>query len=133
MELESHLLTIPSQGGVSLNINVDEGKLGNTAFDNKAKRYHEHPTSKIVFKGYKIPYWNEVLSLAENVQRSLPYNKLLGQDIGISTKGPVVIELNAEYDNVMFEQTCGPILKNKKVKDEFERYQLLINMYQREI
>ena len=122
-----------SQGGVSLNININEGKLGNIAFDNKAKRYHAHPTSKIVFRGCKIPYWEDVLSLAENVHRSLPYNKLLGQDIGISTEGPVLIELNAEYDNVMFEQTCGPILKNKKVKDEFERYNLLINKCQKKI
>lgn len=122
-----------SQGGIAVKIDMAEGTLENTASDNKALTYFEHPTSKINFNGYKIPYWTDVLLLAENVQRCLQYNKMLGQDIGISTDGPVIIELNAEYDNVMFEQVCGPILKNKKVKEEFQKYNLLINRYQREI
>lgn len=122
-----------SQGGMAVKINIIDGTLGATARDNKAVSYREHPTSQIAFSGYKIPYWDEVLSLAEKVQRCLSFNKLLGQDIGISTNGPVVIELNAEYDNVMFEQVCGPILKNRRVKDEFECYNLLINKYQKKI
>ena len=67
------------------------------------------------------------------MQRRLSYNKLLGQDIAISEDGPVIIELNAEYDNVMFEQACGPLLKNKIVREEFAKYDLLINKYQKSI
>ncbi len=119
-----------SQGGIGVGINMEDGILEKTARDNKSRTYDEHPSSKIVFKGYKVPYWSEVLELAENVQRCFSYNKLLGQDIAISAEGPLVIELNAEYDNVMFEQTCGPLLKNKKVQQEFKNYDLLINKYQ---
>ena len=121
------------QGGVAVNISVEEGTLGGVAYDNKGIVYHTHPTSNIPFKNFKIPYWQEVLTLAEKVQKRLSYNKLLGQDIAISEKGPVIIELNAEYDNVMFEQACGPLLKNKIVREEFGKYNLLINKYQKNL
>ncbi len=121
------------QGGVAVNINMDKGTLTSVAYDNKGRSYQTHSTSNISFDNFKIPFWKEVLALAEKVQRRLSYNKILGQDIAISDKGPVIIELNAEYDNVMFEQTCGPILKKKRIREEFAKYNLLINKYQKDL
>ncbi|WP_101760240.1 sugar-transfer associated ATP-grasp domain-containing protein [Oceanicoccus sp. KOV_DT_Chl] len=127
------LLDNTSQGGVAVKINMDDGTLVDVAHDNKGRSFYIHPTSNIAFEGFTVPCWQQVVALAEEVQRKLPYNKLLGQDIAVSKDGPVIIELNAEYDNVMFEQACGPLLKNKLVREEFSAYGLLINKYQKNL
>ncbi len=86
-----------------------------------------------MFEGFKIPFWNQVLQLATKVQKELPYSKLMGQDIAIGPSGPILIEINPDYDNVGLEQACGPILKDRRVQEEFKRYGLLINRFQKNL
>jgi hypothetical protein len=112
---------------------MSDGTLAEYAYDKKSRRYDKHPTSDYIFKGFQVPYWREVEYLATNVQKTMQYNRIIGQDIAITSSGPVIIELNSEYDNVMFEQACGPILKNKSVLKEFNNYNLLINRYQKRL
>lgn len=114
-------------GGVAAGINLDSGTLKDVAYDNKSRIYSDHPTSKIVFKGYCIPYWEEVLLLAQKIQEEFSFYKLLGSDIAITAKGPVVIEINGAHDNVGLEQKCGPILLDPRVRYEFKQHNLLIN------
>ena len=73
------------------------------------------------------------MALAVKVQEKLSFNKLMGMDIAISIIEPILIEINDEYDNVGFEQVCGPILSNSKILFEFERYNLLINRFQEKL
>jgi glutathione synthase/RimK-type ligase-like ATP-grasp enzyme len=120
-----------SQGGVKVGIDLNSGKLNALGCDKSSQLYKNHPSSGIPFKDFQIPFWNEVINLAIKIQKCMPYNLLIGQDIAISTDGPVVVELNAEYDNVGLEQACGPILSNNKVLKAFYDYDLLINKYQK--
>jgi hypothetical protein len=120
-----------SQGGITVGIDFKKGVLKEKAFDFKSKIYENHPTNKVNFNGLPIPYWEDVLVLATKVQKKLPYIKLMGQDIAISPTGPILIEINAEYDNVGLEQVSGPILKDKKVFEQFSKYNLLINQLQK--
>jgi len=122
-----------SQGGITVGIDFEKGVLKDKAFDFKSKIYGSHPTSKVNFNGLQIPYWEDVLCLATKVQKRLSYNKLMGQDIAISPTGPILIEINAEYDNVGLEQVYGPILKDKKVREQFSKYDLLINKFQKKL
>lgn len=122
-----------SQGGIKVGVQIETGEFKGLAYDKKGIEYTEHPTSRFRFEGFKIPFWKEVIALAEDAQRTLSYNKLLGQDIAVTEEGPVLIELNAEYDNAGLEQVCGPILKNPDVLKAFNEYNLLVNKYQREL
>jgi glutathione synthase/RimK-type ligase-like ATP-grasp enzyme len=122
-----------SKGGVGVGIDLKDGTLVKAGYDKKACRFTEHPDTKKVFEGYAIPHWNDILELAAKVQKSISFNRLLGQDIAITSNGPVIIELNAEYDNVMLEQTCGPLLKNKNVRSAFHAYDLLYNRLQKQL
>jgi glutathione synthase/RimK-type ligase-like ATP-grasp enzyme len=119
------------QGGIAVNIHMDKMSLGKSAYDNRGVEYTKHPKSNYTFEGFKIPYWEEVVRLVVKVQKSIQYNKKIGQDIAITEQGPVIIELNSEYDNVMFEQTFGPLQKNKDILKEFNDYDLLINKHQK--
>jgi glutathione synthase/RimK-type ligase-like ATP-grasp enzyme len=122
-----------SQGGVKVGIDLDTGQLNKTGCDKKGRLYERHPTSLISFNKFRIPHWERVIALAKKVQSALPYNRLIGQDIAILPDGPVIIELNAEYDNVGLEQACGPILADLKVLKAFFEYDLLINKHQKEL
>ncbi len=122
-----------SQGGVKVGIDMKTGTLKGTACDFKSRVYELHPTTGVMFEGFKIPFWNQVLQLATKVQKELPYSKLMGQDIAIGPSGPILIEINPDYDNVGLEQACGPILKDRRVQEEFKRYGLLINRFQKNL
>ena len=114
-------------GGVGVGINITEGTLKKYAYDFSSRVYLKHPTSDILFEGFHVPHWNAIVDLAKKIQASFSYYKLLGYDIAVTPDGPVVIEINAAHDNVWLEQSYGPILADKKVREEFDKYNLLIN------
>ena len=122
-----------SQGGVAVSIDMDKGCMNEFGYDFSSKRHTVHPSTNVVFKGCMIPFWDDVLSLAQKTQSHFSYFKLLGHDIAVTEEGPVIIELNAIYDNVGLEQKCGPILKNKDVLREYKNYNLLINSKQKKL
>ncbi|MDD2321345.1 MAG: sugar-transfer associated ATP-grasp domain-containing protein [Geobacteraceae bacterium] len=116
-----------SSGGIAVGINLDTGELNGIGYDFNCNTFKYHPTSRVVFTGFIIPCWNEVINLAQKTQKQLSYYKLLGLDIGITPDGPVLIEINSAHDNVGLEQSYGPILKNKIVLDECHKYNLIVN------
>lgn len=122
-----------SIGGVAVGINLERGALQKTGYDNKSRVYESHPLTNVLFDGFVIPYWKEVMDLARNIQKMFFYNKMLGLDIAITQNGPVLIEINAEHDNVGLEQKCGPILANEMVYAEFVNYDLLFNNVQKNL
>jgi len=122
-----------SKGGVAVGINVENGLLMKWAYDFNSLRWHYHPTSQKEFLGFEIPFWDEIVTLAKKTQHYFNYFKLFGHDIAITANGPVIVELNAIYDNVHLEMCSGPILKNREVLREYGQYNLLINDKQRSL
>lgn len=116
-----------SSGGLGVGIDLEKGILKEYGHDFRSKKYTSHPTTGVPFLGYKVPYWNVVKELVGKTQLNFAYYKLLGHDIAITPTGPVIIEINAEPDNVMMEQCYGPILEDTRVRAEFINYGLLLN------
>ena len=116
-----------SVGGIMIGVDTETGKLREIGYDKYGHCYKEHPTSKIIFRGFQIPQWREVVDLAIKVQKSFPYFRMLGPDIALSKNGPVLYEINATPDLSSTEQANGPLLANQKIRDEFRKYNLLIN------
>lgn len=119
-----------NQGGICVPIDSATGFLGKIGFDKLGRILKEHPTSGVIFDGFKIPMWNDVINLSKSVQSAFFFYPLLGVDIAICNSGPIVIEINSNYDNVGLERTCGPILRKKEVYEAFREYDLLINKQQ---
>jgi hypothetical protein len=120
-----------SAGGIHVGVDYATGTLKKLAYDKHGNRLTEHPTTGVKFEGYKIPHWNEVKQMALNVQKSFPFYKLLGLDVALTDEGPVLIEINPNADLVFQEQGAGPILADARVREEFNKYDLLINKYQK--
>ena len=122
-----------SAGGLSATIDIESGYIYNDACSQNGKPYRRHPNSKVEFKGFEIPRWKDVLDLAEKAAVRLPYHRLLGHDIAIGASGPLLLEINSIYDNVGFEQKCGPLLINDEILKWYGYYDLLINHKQKKV
>ena len=127
------LLLIIGVQVVAVGVDLKTGQLMENAYDKLGNRYERHPISQTVFRGYQIPYWEDILKMASMIQKRFSFYRLLGMDIAITKKGPVLIEINANPDIIFQEQTSGPLLADAKIIREFEKYDLLINQYQKRI
>lgn len=80
--------------GMAVNIDMNTGKLVGNAIDKDLNEYTEHPKTHIKFDGFQIPCFNEAKDMVLNA--SLESDKILvvGWDVAISDKGPVIIEGN---------------------------------------
>lgn len=83
------------QSGVFVSIDIKTGVIITDAFDEHGHRYTEHPDSKKVFKGFKVPQWDELVEFARNAHLSLPENQVyVAFDFALSEKGWVIVEGN---------------------------------------
>lgn len=87
-----------SSGGIIVGINIEEGKLLTEAITDfthgNGRNFNEHPDTKIKFKDFQIPFFNEAKELVIKAAMFVPQVKLIGWDVAIQPKGPVLIEGN---------------------------------------
>lgn len=69
----------------------------------KAEEVSSLPGTDLPIVGITMPMWNEVRELALNVASVFPDNRILGFDIGLSGKGPVLIEGNTNPDHGLYQ------------------------------
>jgi hypothetical protein len=120
-------------GGLIAGVDLETGRVFDTARDSKSQRYASHPDSGIIFGDLTVPFWDEILGLTVEIQESFPFYKLLGPDIAVTPAGPVIVEINAIPDHVGLEIDGGPTLKDRRIWEEFKKYGLLINRPSRKL
>lgn len=82
------------QGAVGVGIDLASG-VTTTAVLGKGKFIEYAPNTRMLLSGIKIPYWNEILTLAVRAQEVSGLG-FLGADVAIDReRGPVFLELNA--------------------------------------
>ena len=85
-----------STGGFSIAVHSETGRLegpGRQEATRGAAVFNEHPDSKFKLEGFSIPYFKEACALVKEVAHYFP-NRIVGWDVAISNKGPVIIEGN---------------------------------------
>jgi YD repeat-containing protein len=120
-----------SNGGLAIGVDTESGRLHEYGYDKHGRRHRAHPDTGLSFAGFQIPRWEEVVALASRTQREFGYFRLLGSDLAVTDKGPVLIEINDEPDIVFQEQTSGPILARPGVLKAFAEDYLLYNNRQK--
>jgi hypothetical protein len=102
-------------GGIFAVFDPETGIVITDGVDESGNRFEKHPDSNIVYRGWQIPYYNELKTLTEIVHRSLPkYHKYVGFDFALSTKGWLLVEGN-------WGQFVGQIAEQKGVRYQFEK------------
>ena len=125
-----------SAGGAFANINLETGRIQTNAFRSISdfedidkydidlfteKGLAAHPITGTVFKGFQIPCFAEAKQLAIDIVENVNFEgrRLLGLDIAISEKGPVLVEANINrpgFDAVW--QTACKSIPLKPILDE---------------
>lgn len=83
-----------NSGGIFAVIDEKSGKISTNGYDVKGNTYKIHPDSKKIFKDWQIPFWSDLLKLAEEVHRTIPHYPYVGWDFALSNKGWVLLEGN---------------------------------------
>lgn len=93
------------QGGIGVNVNIQTGALSPQGIDYCKNLYSEHPDTGVSFSGLEVPYWDEIINIVKEAALQLPNLKSLGWDIALTENGPLILEVNADYD-ILAQQTC---------------------------
>ena len=110
-----------SSGGMTIGIS-DEGKLKKKACAEKRRFEEKHPTSGVIFDGYKIPSFDAAVELVKKASRMVPHFRMVAWDVAILEDGtPTLIEANL-YDGQLDSHQIhnGPLFADmtKDVLDE---------------
>lgn len=105
-------------GGLAIGIDASTGTLSKYGFYKPGfgTKATSHPTTKVKFEGYEIPYMQEAISLAKRFHTYLSDIHSIGWDIAITENGPLIIEGNDNWE-VSLVQICSHGLQK-----EFEEY-----------
>ncbi len=82
------------QGGVGVRIDMEKGRLIGNAVSKDLEEVIKHPATKIKFDGFEIPYWSEIKEMVCKAAMENTEVKVVGWDVAISNKGPLLIEAN---------------------------------------
>lgn len=100
-----------SSGGVSIGIDLESGTLQSYGFTSITQAggstLSEHPTTGTVFQDFKIPYFDEVKQLVIQAAKLTPSLRMVGWDVAISPKGPILIEGNNRYNLTAHDRHYG--------------------------
>jgi len=92
------------QGGVFASIDISSGVIITNGFDELGHEYEAHPDSKVIFKGFKIPKWKELLEEARIAHMALPAEQTyVAFDYALSNKGWAIVEGN--WGDFVLQQT----------------------------
>ncbi|MDF1576024.1 MAG: sugar-transfer associated ATP-grasp domain-containing protein [Bacteroidales bacterium] len=72
-----------------------------------------HPVTGIAIEGFQIPFWSEVMKLAEDAALFSSENKSVGWDIAITKGGPQLIEGNHNWCKLLWQLPVKQGLKNE--------------------
>ena len=89
-------------GGIFIGIDVKKGITSTDGYDEMGIRYEEHPNSHKPFKGFVLPYWEQVVAMSKELSAKVPSIKFVGWDFAYTDAGWIVIEGNG------MSQLIGP-------------------------
>lgn len=103
-------------GGILCVVDENTGVVITDGYDENHNVYVKHPDSELIYKGWKIPRWQELISLTNEIHTTLPESfKYVGFDFALTDKGWDLIEGN-------WGQFVGQIAAQKGIKHLFDSY-----------
>ncbi len=94
-------------GGVCAMIDLKTGKICSPAVNTEGKLFDVHPTTKVKLEGFQIPMWDEIQKLVLKAAMVVPQIRLVGWDICVGEKGPVIIEGNQFPAHDLYQPLFG--------------------------
>jgi hypothetical protein len=84
-------------------VNGEMGLFTGDSFKTSHLRYERHPVTDAPIKGRVLAEWEAIRKTAISAHAAFPHRAIIGWDIALTNRGPVVLEGNSNLD-VMFLQ-----------------------------
>ena len=119
-------------GGILAQIDPKNGTIITDGKDELNNTYVKHPDTNIIFKGFEIPEWNEVIKLVTKAANEFTKTRYIGWDVGISKdNGPVIVEANGKTqfigqqitDEIGKRKNLEKLINYKKLKKKNKNYE----------
>ena len=75
-------------------MNIDSGKINSPAYSYQGDRENVNPDNGIVYMGFQIPFWLEILRMAHELASKMPRIRYSSWDFALTEDGPVLVEVN---------------------------------------
>jgi len=116
MSIDGAIVDNISSGGCFVGVDIETGELQNNGYSSitvaGGNIFTAHPVTGTTFKGFKIPFFEEAKKLVLEAASLVPGLRLIGWDIAITEKGPVLIEGNCGYDITLNDLVDGGYRSN---------------------
>ncbi len=83
-----------NSGGMVVPVDIKTGIIKYPALDKAGTLYKKHPLTKEDIVGFKIPLWKLSLAMVRRAAKEIPQLGIMGWDVSITNKGPLLIEAN---------------------------------------
>lgn len=90
-------------GGIFAAIDEKTGKIITDGADESGNFYLFHPDSKITYKGWQVPEWENLLAFAAEAHSRMKHHKYIAYDFALTQDGWVLVEGN--WGQYMCQQT----------------------------
>ena len=99
-------------GGAAVGID-ENGRLKKYGFQHAkyGTKISQHPVTGLVFEGYQLPYWNEVVDLVTKAHKAIINVQSIGWDVALTPTGPVLIEGNDNWEIANPQDAHGGLKK----------------------
>lgn len=81
-------------GGIVMNVDINNGIVNTSGINGELKRFDINPYSGKKLVGFQVPYWKETKELVKMATVKLSSCSIIGWDVAITLKGPILIEGN---------------------------------------
>lgn len=81
-------------GGIACYVGSETGVVVTDGLNVEGKFFSEHPFSKIRFKGFQIPRWDEAKKLVLDLAMEVPEARFVGWDVVLTENGFDILEGN---------------------------------------
>lgn len=103
-------------GGILVGLDVQTGKMNTDGVDECGRKYEKHPDSNILFKGFQLPQWSEMIALCKSMASMEEKVNWIGWDMAHTESGWIVIEGNALSEVIGPQATSGSGIKEQMKK-----------------
>lgn len=82
-------------------VGIDEnGRLKKYGYQHQqfGSRIDRHPVTGLIFEGYQLPYWDEIVKLVTNAHKAIINVQSVGWDVAITPTNPLLIEGNDNWE-----------------------------------
>jgi hypothetical protein len=107
-----------AQGGIAAEVEMSNGRLvgpGLTPFGSGALIHEHHPDTGVKLPEFEIPHFKEALVMVERAANETQH-PLIGWDVAIDQKGPILIEGNHAPDSFGWESAASGYLNHPVLK-----------------